>query len=249
MIRQGKISFKGWLSFYGLLFVFSHCTISPDDTWVTVKTANQEERLIVLPDSSTVWLNANSSLSYPQEWKEEVRDVKLSGEGYFTVQQSVQPFRVLNGKLKAATYQGIFDVQAREHEEVCRVVTVTGQVLLSTLAQSEEQLRLGPGLAGIFDQQTGKVYMEPNRDPNVLAWRSKRLVFSQANMRYVLNVLENYFHIQIRLQNPLLYNCTFSGTFHKPSLEEVLKVLALQFAHSAIYQDGSTYLLAGEYCK
>lgn len=37
---------------------------------------------LVLPDSTKVWLNANSKLVYPTSFKEGIRQVELDGEAY-----------------------------------------------------------------------------------------------------------------------------------------------------------------------
>ena len=51
----------------------------------TVKTGTGGFISIVLSDGTQVWLNANSSLTYPILFNEGFRDVSLTGEGYFEV--------------------------------------------------------------------------------------------------------------------------------------------------------------------
>jgi ferric-dicitrate binding protein FerR (iron transport regulator) len=50
---------------------------------------------IVLPDSSVVWLNAGSTVTYRSDFGKESRDLHLSGEAFFNVRSdSVKPFNV-----------------------------------------------------------------------------------------------------------------------------------------------------------
>ena len=51
---------------------------------ITVFSENTKKE-ILLPDSTKVWLNANSSLKYPSKFKKDKREVTLVGEGFFDV--------------------------------------------------------------------------------------------------------------------------------------------------------------------
>src|SRR5690606_2404421 len=53
----------------------------------TIATPRGGQYRVVLPDGSTVWLNAASSLRYPTAFDGPERNVALSGEAYFEVAQ------------------------------------------------------------------------------------------------------------------------------------------------------------------
>ena len=56
-------------------------------------------KVITLPDSSRVWLNSDSRISYPDEFTGNKRVVSLSGEAYFEVtKDSLHPMVVLTNK-------------------------------------------------------------------------------------------------------------------------------------------------------
>jgi len=62
--------------------------------WQTIIAA-QEDRSILLPDGSSVYLRENSELSYPEVFASSVREVKIKGEAFFEVTpNSEQPFIV-----------------------------------------------------------------------------------------------------------------------------------------------------------
>ncbi|HEX8024143.1 FecR family protein, partial [Mucilaginibacter sp.] len=61
----------------------------------TVTTPKGGQYKIILPDGTTVWLNAASSITYPTVFKGVDREVTLNGEGYFEVAKNkAMPFRV-----------------------------------------------------------------------------------------------------------------------------------------------------------
>ena len=61
----------------------------------TFSTAYLETRLVVLPDSSKVWLNSATTLTYDSDFNKKGREVTLSGEAFFDVSKNpAKPFIV-----------------------------------------------------------------------------------------------------------------------------------------------------------
>ena len=87
----------------------------------TVETRYCEQTKVILPDSTLVWLNAASRLSYTDGYMTD-RRVRLSGEGFFDVRHNPEaPFTVEMGdnritvsgtKFNACAYPGEGEVEA-----------------------------------------------------------------------------------------------------------------------------------------
>jgi transmembrane sensor len=61
----------------------------------TMSTPRGGQYQLVLPDGSRVWLNSESSITYPVVFTHEERKVKITGEAYFEVTSNKKwPFRV-----------------------------------------------------------------------------------------------------------------------------------------------------------
>lgn len=54
---------------------------------IEVSVAYGEQKRLILPDSSEVWLNAGSSILYPETFAKDKRQVILNGEAYFSVKK------------------------------------------------------------------------------------------------------------------------------------------------------------------
>ena len=68
-------------------------TVSIDQT--------DSSRFVSLSDGSRVWLNSNSSITYPESFSNSERIVALKGEGYFEVSHdSLHPFIVQTYNIK-----------------------------------------------------------------------------------------------------------------------------------------------------
>src|SRR5690606_8328137 len=95
----------------------------------TIRTAYGEQRQVLLPDSSRVWMNALSTLSYPADFGNHRRDVEISGEVYFEVRRDpVKPFLVKTGELSVQVLGTQFLLNAYEEEPEIRVSLLTGRV-------------------------------------------------------------------------------------------------------------------------
>ena len=80
-----------------------------------IATTNNETKQITLPDESIVWLNENTSLSYPKKFKRSERTVQLSGDAVFeVVSNPEQPFMVQSEALAVKVLGTKFNVKVRK---------------------------------------------------------------------------------------------------------------------------------------
>lgn len=60
-----------------------------------IARSGEEQKVIQLPDGSQVFLNKNTALTYPEKFRRNNRQVKLTGEGFFEVTKNPhKPFVV-----------------------------------------------------------------------------------------------------------------------------------------------------------
>lgn len=62
-------------------------------------------------------MNAGSRLKYPEEFVGDLREVELSGEAYFNVTKSGQPFEVNIDGSKIRVYGTRFNVKGRQQKD------------------------------------------------------------------------------------------------------------------------------------
>src|SRR4051794_10742619 len=70
---------------YGLLRRQYRARITASPPMLFVSALRGVRRRVLLPDGSTVWLNAASTLAYPADIASSERSVELSGEAFFDV--------------------------------------------------------------------------------------------------------------------------------------------------------------------
>ena len=211
-----------------------------------VHETNVQQKHVVLPDGSEVWLNEKSRLAYQDDFS-EARSLTLKGEGYFEVKPNPQkPFVIHVGEAKIKVLGTSFNVNGYTEEMQTEVFVVTGKVSFSTLDQSNSIILL-PGSKGIFNKNNHTLISKTTDGLNQMAWKEKRLVFKKTALREVLKTLQSYFKTNIQVKNEKLLNCRFTGSFNNPTLPEVMETLSLAL-NLKIDHQANAYALDGEGC-
>jgi len=187
-----------------------------------ITTLYGQTQKIVLPDSSQVVLNANSTLRFSKEnWSENRRDVWLEGEAYFEVVHNVQsPFAVHTDKGRVNVLGTSFNVLYRK--ENFNVTLVEGKVALS-LPNKPNPIHLKVGEQVIFNE--GEVqHIEADVDL-ITAWRSGKLIFKNATIESIINRLQNEYGWTISVKNDALLERKVNATILKNNPELLLEAL------------------------
>ena len=153
-------------------------------------------KLLVLPDSSRVWLNAESTLQYPESFDgKKQREVYLKGEGYFEVTKDAEhPFMVKTDALKTQVLGTSFNVCAYREDEAASVVLVRGSVEVTT--ENKSKVRLAPNQ--LVDIKGNKTQVRKVDVSEYISWKDNLLLLHQRPVGDVLKKLERYYGCKIR---------------------------------------------------
>jgi transmembrane sensor len=114
---------------------------------VTIEVVTTDSaKVFFLPDSSRIWLNANSRFTYPEQFIDTIRNVTLTGEAFFEVRADAsRPFIVQAGKTETRVLGTSFNIKAYLQDENVELTVETGKVQFAvkdTIAQ--QSVVLGP---------------------------------------------------------------------------------------------------------
>lgn len=202
---------------------------SAGHTMIEVVVPNGEQREIILPDGSQVWLNAGSTLQYAKQFNGDSRLIQLTGEACFSVvKNEKKPFIVKTAHLSVKVVGTEFNVRAYASENRTTTTLNTGKVqvqLLSSHTTQEKTYKLEPNQQLVY-QNNGEVQVEDVIADEVTDWRNGTLLFDSLLFPEMVQLLERHFGVAVH------YNETFTDTnryyakFKKESsLEQVLNVL------------------------
>lgn len=194
---------------------------------ITVTSAPGMVTKTILPDGSEVWLNALSSLTYPQRFTEKERRVQLSGEAYFKVTSDKKHrFNVETPqKMVVSAYGTEFNVNAYESEATHEVTLASGQVEVSSEIGSKATETLVVDEKAILQVKTGNIHVVTADTYVETAWKDGRMVFRREKLDKIATRLSHKFGVDIRLEGDRLKEYEYTATFTEETLEDILDLL------------------------
>ncbi len=216
----------------GLLYFlsgnFSRVSESPN-LYTSVYTENGQRSKVALPDSSIVWLNSGSTLSYPNDFSGQNRKVILQGQAFFQVtHKKSDPFLVQANGLVVTVLGTKFDVNAYPEENEIAVVLESGKIELTHQNLKSFSYTMNPGekaTLGLSDNSKIKIN---SVDASVYSsWKDGKLIFRNSTMGNVVEKLRRWYNIDIEITDPEVYNSIFSGTIKNESYEEVFRLIGI----------------------
>lgn len=187
---------------------------TPVLTWNTVTTPRKHIARCTLADGTEVWLNAGSSLSYPSNNQQNIREVKLTGEAYFKVARDAgKPFIVITQQETVKVLGTSFNLKAYPGEERIETTLDEGSLEILTQKSGIVARKLQPGEQAFYDTNTGKTEIN-NIDANLSgSWREGKFRFKDADLKTIITKLDRLYDIKIYIKNPGLEKLRFRGMF------------------------------------
>ena len=236
--RKSRKMHPYWLriaaSFTGLLMVaaIAYYMVSGTETKLYT-TGYGETAIFVLPDSSVVTLNANSTLEYTANWQQQaLREVWLNGEAFFHVKK-IQQSHTAKLPVKFVVHTTQVDVEVlgtefnvNERRGTTRVVLNSGKVKLNANLSQAETLVMEPGeyveLSAEHRQFVRKVV-----DPELYSsWTEKKLLLDNTPLQEIARIIEDYYGLKVKFENTALAEKTLTGSIPTDDLHTFLTVLS-----------------------
>ncbi len=201
--------------------------------------------IITLPDGSTIKLNANSRLEYPEHFSGTNRKVKLSGEAYFDViHDASHPFLVEINNVEVEDLGTSFNISAYPGKAQLVVNVVTGSVRLSDTNQHVTTV-LTAGSSGKFLTETGKITVSNELSPNFLSWITQELSFRHTPLSKVFEELENIYHVPIVIADSEITTISYTANFDKFKIEDIVNIIA-KTHHLSVKKQGEGFVFAAK---
>jgi len=147
---------------------------SPDKNLVytTVSADLGQISKVVLPDSTTIWINSGSTIKYNNQFSASNRDIRLTGEAYFKVSRNENlPLIVSTGDLRVKVLGTEFSVMAYPEEKEIQVVLEKGKVELTSSSQSELFQEMNPGQMASFSKEKKEVTLSSVNTELFTSWK------------------------------------------------------------------------------
>ncbi|CAG5004813.1 hypothetical protein DYBT9275_03453 [Dyadobacter sp. CECT 9275] len=218
---------------------FIQITKSPEMVLVSTQNATQET---VLPDGTKIFLNYNSSVSYPEGLTGDSRAVTLKGEAFFDVKPDAsRPFLIEANGTTVRVLGTSFNVKAYADKPV-RVDVATGKVGVS---KNGHKIELTKGESA---QVSNDTIQSLRANSNLFGYRTQVYDFNAVNLAEVVSSIREGYHADVRLAKSSLSECRLTIRFEKEPLDATLAVIA-ETLDLELRKEGNTYWLEGNGCK
>lgn len=186
----------------------------------TLEVPRGNKARIVLPDGTRVWINAASKIKYPTAFRGALREVELTGEAYFEVNQDEEhPFIVHAGKMDIRVLGTAFNVNTFEPSYYTTLVH--GKVSVKGRA---DEMVLSPGEQAALNTVNGDIKKMPVNTADFTAWKDDHLYIGNCSFDKMVELLGREFDYDILLADPSLKQFHFTIDLPAPkNLQEVLE--------------------------
>ena len=183
---------------------------------------------VLLPDQTQVFLNAGSSLRYPNKFqKGRNREVFLEGEGYFKVSKNKNsPFIVKSNGITTEVFGTEFNISSYADDSFTSVVLIEGSVGVTD--NSEKQSNLKPNLMLKPNEMASKnmgseISIEQVDIAEHVSWIDGTLFFKNESFGSIVKKLQRHYNVVVTNNNKALEEKKFTGRFDIESVEQILK--------------------------
>jgi len=191
-------------------------------------TLNTGKRWVKLPDGTSVQLNSNSTIDYPDSFEGlKERKVTLVGEAYFDVKhQETQPFVISTGKLTITVLGTAFNIKSSADQSQVTVTVTRGKVKVQKEGQVLGLLTQNQQLSWQANPSQ-PLLKQDHVDTNVAtAWKADDLIMDDITLEEAANILAKRYQLKVQFDNPNLRQCKFTAAFlERNELAQMLSVI------------------------
>lgn len=225
------ISFGWWL--------FPSSNYSPEKTLVTYTVPNGHRKLVTLPDSTQIWINAGSLVKMPAEWgRDSIREVWLEGEGFFEVRKDpTHPFIVHTPEATIRVLGTSFNIEAY-HQAAVTVTVATGKVQFSV--SDSKSVILTKNQRSVWMEGKGEFETTATDASVYSVWRQGILQFRDEPLLNVISTLERRFNVPMKVVGTIGKDqyCTARFAADEP-LANILESLRHIYKLTIIQKEGT----------
>jgi len=220
---------------------------------VKISNTGQRIRKETLPDGTTVWLNPNTSLSYPRKFG-KLREVKMQGEAFFEVTKDhAHPFVITSGRVITKVWGTSFRIRSVPGENDTQVSVLSGKVSVTVPSasagirlskdSSKEEIFLLPQQEVIYKVADHRLIKSPIPETSDVAiWRKSSLSFENTKLKVIAAELSKFYHVKLNIEGNELQENKLTADFTDKNLADIL-LLICKSVHSTYSKEKDTITL------
>lgn len=196
----------------------------PQERVHTIYTEKGVKSVVELPDGSTVQLNSDTKITYPDTFIGDTREVLLSGEAYFRVKgDSSRPMIVNTVKGFQIKVLGTeFNVKSYENDDFSSTTLYNGSIHLIT---PTSETKIVPHEQVMINKKNQITRLKPVILEDTRAWTQGRLVFDETPISEVVKMLERWHGVTVQVKDPVILNYKITAEFKSESIYQIMYII------------------------
>jgi transmembrane sensor len=186
--------------------------------------------VFTLPDGTKVWMNGNTTITYPTFFKGKDRLVELNGEAFFEVAHNKQkPFIVRSGKMLVEAVGTEFNLLSYPGDDKQETLLTEGKVNI-LFEKGNERIVLGslnPNQLAVFNSEKNCFKISTVNPEKYTAWKDGQIIFKNDVISDVIKRLERWYNVEFVLDQKLKKDYAFTGSFEGEELTQILNYIEL----------------------
>lgn len=184
-----------------------------------------QSRLLTLADGTKVMLGPNTRITYPDKFINGKRMVELDGEALFTVaEEKNRPFVVKTSKYNIRVSGTKFNVYAYSESDQFETTLICGSICIDDGQADSKKIYLKSSEKA--EASHGSLVKAPMTMADAGHFNDGIYSFEEESVGEVLERLERYYGVELKVSNSSLLTCSFSGEFKsKDRIEDALSVM------------------------
>jgi transmembrane sensor len=231
------------LGSFGLLVYNQHGEEKKDEI-VSIRTNGRADTTFKLPDSSTIWLNRNSELSYnATTFNSKQRRVYLKkGEAYFEVKRdTTSRFSVISNNMSVNVLGTGFNVYKEEKLSQLEVMVSHGLVEVNLSDKRLSYLKRGE----VITVNTGNGrFNKKHFDPDyAAAWRTDEIILNKASFQAISQIFFSLYKINLVSTDEISKKYTYTLTIDKKDDFKATLSVITSIHQNHFKQNGNTIII------
>ena len=192
----------------------------------TVLAEKGQRAVITLPDSTKVWLNSDTKISYPADYGLKERNVTLVGEAYFEVAKNPDKRFIVEAKgMQVEALGTSFNVNAYQNDNKIIASLFSGSVRVSydrhvAILKPHESVKVD-----LLNRSFSRYKDESMQ--NIALWRKNEITFDGESLEEITHIMSRLYNTTICIEDESLKKVCYIGTIRNNNLENFIDIINL----------------------
>lgn len=195
--------------------------------YITKSTLKGQKLDLVLSDGTSIKLNSESELIFPDKFSKNKRIVYLKGEAFFDVKRDkTRPFVIYTENVQTTVLGTSFNINAYPENNHIQVSVITGKVEV----KSEEKdipstFLLNADEMVTYNKSSNELKKELFKN-DLVEWRNGILLFNGESFGEIVEKLERWYGVEFQLKKQITLDKEFYGRYNNENLSNILETLS-----------------------